>query len=1021
MRWDSHSHSSQVQRIWTLPASIIMGVDTSRHAGRQKGQEPFEKWELDILRSCYKDLCTRGSDGADGQMDKETFLKFFFNAPGLVGERLFACFDPTRTGFISEKEFIDGLGEFARGTTQGKIQFAFNLFDLSGQGLVSRTDLESVLSSMMFAAESYDSYETGDDGTLAQLQAAAMQGWTPQEQEHAPVTVTNEDLGFSEMRLCEQRDLELRRQIKTLVDAAFADPTLIQKAGAASPAGAQRIDLYAFSKWLEENPKVVEVIELCFVDKRSERVDADGNPLPELNNHFSMFKLISPLSKRASPPDARTSITARRVRKAQNKNELDKSQSDTKAAVERDLLTLEMDIKRSRARGLPLKCPNCHISVRVQYCFRCGKMLQENSLACLFCTVPPFNGAMNHCFVCGFDLRLSDPNAEPAFRSWERLSAVGTIRKAGHLTKVGQRLGQSSTKWYELRDNYLYVYKKQGDYQPQHSIFLDGCFIEGLTEKGSKHKYGIEIILQENPRRSRILYCSSSEERNEWLYAMRKHANMHSLEDYYIVGKELGVGQYSSVHLAKSIETKQEYAVKIIDKGHLTARERRALATEVAVLKMVRHPHIIRLRNYFESRRKIHIVMSLVSGGDLFDTLERRKKVKKRFTEDEARRLIARLLSVVQYLHVRGIVHRDLKPENIMVRTQADDTDIVIGDFGLAKFASPTEKMKMSCGTLAYVAPEVLQKKGYGLQVDIWSVGVIMFLVLRGKLPFNSKDESEIIAKTIEGKITFDDGWKAISPEAKDLLHNLLKVDPNDRFTAAQALRHSWFPKSFRPPNQLPPTPRFSRAQSGQSATTTPNAGHQRGSSGLERTNSGLQHQRANSGHTQSSFTAPFPINNGSNRNLLRASSGDNSSDTEGKMNVTSTPSSKARSDSEESPAYMIRRPRLRSDADKEPRSDNNGQEKAQEESGEKAAGSKSDLVAQATAALARVERDMDTSGARGASTSMSSSSSLFTAPESPEASSPRRFSEPRSTEDEGFIPSPAKIISQSTSNLNNY
>jgi serine/threonine protein kinase len=159
-----------------------------------------------------------------------------------------------------------------------------------------------------------------------------------------------------------------------------------------------------------------------------------------------------------------------------------------------------------------------------------------------------------------------------------------------------------------------------------------------------------------------------------------------------------------------------------------------------------------------------------------------------------ARQIVWSLLSAVRYLHSRGVVHRDLKPENILCLDENDDTSVMISDFGLSKFASPAELMKIACGTLCYVAPEVLKLTGYSFSVDIWSIGVITFLLLRGRLPFDGKTKDEIIDRTLTAPVDFSHAaWQSVSAEARDLIFRLLHKDPNQRMTCEQARAHAWF------------------------------------------------------------------------------------------------------------------------------------------------------------------------------------------------------------------------------------
>lgn len=187
---------------------------------------------------------------------------------------------------------------------------------------------------------------------------------------------------------------------------------------------------------------------------------------------------------------------------------------------------------------------------------------------------------------------------------------------------------------------------------------------------------------------------------------------------------------------------------------------------------------------------KFYLVMELVQGKELFDKIVERGQ----YSEKDAAHIVRQILSAVEYLHKNDIAHRDLKPENLLLVKPKDPTEIVITDFGLSKFAAPHEAMKAACGTLSYVAPEVLKMEGYGKEVDLWSVGIILFLVLRAKLPFHDQTKNKIIARILRQNVQMvDSQWQKISNEAKDLIKKLLKKNPKSRITVEQAMLHPWF------------------------------------------------------------------------------------------------------------------------------------------------------------------------------------------------------------------------------------
>lgn len=182
-------------------------------------------------------------------------------------------------------------------------------------------------------------------------------------------------------------------------------------------------------------------------------------------------------------------------------------------------------------------------------------------------------------------------------------------------------------------------------------------------------------------------------------------------------------------------------------------------------------------------------MFELAVGGELFDRVTDRGK----FTEKDAIETISAILSAVAYLHAHDIVHRDLKPENVLYRTREPHSGLVIADFGIAKHLEPDELLTTAAGSLGYAAPEILMGKGHGKPVDLWSMGIITFVLLCGYTPFRSDDQAELIRETTRGRIEFHERyWKNVTQEAKDFITSLVQVDPTKRPTAEQALQHPW-------------------------------------------------------------------------------------------------------------------------------------------------------------------------------------------------------------------------------------
>ncbi|XP_069968410.1 calcium/calmodulin-dependent protein kinase type 1 isoform X3 [Bactrocera oleae] len=247
-----------------------------------------------------------------------------------------------------------------------------------------------------------------------------------------------------------------------------------------------------------------------------------------------------------------------------------------------------------------------------------------------------------------------------------------------------------------------------------------------------------------------------------------------SIEEKYNLHGLLGTGAFSEVRLAESKENPDEhFAVKIIDKKALKGKEE-SLENEIRVLRRFS-------ANDSENGQR-------VTGGELFDRIVEKGS----YTEKDASDLIRQILEAVDYMHEQGVVHRDLKPENLLYYSPNNDSKIMISDFGLSKMED-SGIMATACGTPGYVAPEVLAQKPYGKAVDVWSIGVISYILLCGYPPFYDENDANLFAQILKGEFEFDSPyWDEISESAKNFIQNLMCVNVDKRYTCKQALAHPW-------------------------------------------------------------------------------------------------------------------------------------------------------------------------------------------------------------------------------------
>ncbi|PKA50175.1 CBL-interacting protein kinase 19 [Apostasia shenzhenica] len=260
----------------------------------------------------------------------------------------------------------------------------------------------------------------------------------------------------------------------------------------------------------------------------------------------------------------------------------------------------------------------------------------------------------------------------------------------------------------------------------------------------------------------------------------------------YELGKLLGHGTFAKVYLAKNVKSGESVAIKVLDKERILKSGLVAnIKREIATLRRVRHPYIVQLFEVMATKTKIYFVMEYVRGGELFG-----KVAKGRLKEDTARRYFQQLISAVGFCHARGVFHRDLKPENLLLD---DKGDLKVSDFGLSAVSEQIRKdglFHTFCGTPAYVAPEVLSRKGYdGAKVDIWSCGVILFVLMAGYLPFHDQNVMAMYRKIYRGQFRCP-RW--FSSDLSKLLSRLLDTNPQTRITISEIMKNRWFRKGFR-------------------------------------------------------------------------------------------------------------------------------------------------------------------------------------------------------------------------------
>ena len=258
-----------------------------------------------------------------------------------------------------------------------------------------------------------------------------------------------------------------------------------------------------------------------------------------------------------------------------------------------------------------------------------------------------------------------------------------------------------------------------------------------------------------------------------------------TLRDMYKVGKVLGEGAYGEVRICTHRDTKQKRAVKVLKKEIMTSGDQQTMINEISILRKLDHPNIVKIYEYFEDPKRYYIITDHIQGGELFDEIIQRGK----FSEYDCAVILKQILSAVSYCHHYGVIHRDLKPENLLLEASKEFDQIKLIDFGTAVRKSKGQVCTETIGTAYYIAPEVLNGQ-YGKECDIWSIGVIAYILLSGTPPFRGKNDEEILKNIKKQEVSFSGpSWKGVSADAVDFVKSCF-LSAKQRITAHIALKH---------------------------------------------------------------------------------------------------------------------------------------------------------------------------------------------------------------------------------------
>ena len=720
------------------------------------------------LAQIWRDLAKRSNEKKKG-INKITFAKYY-ELPGLINERLFQVFDRDNNGFLDGKEFINGMIILFTESFNTLTKFIFTFYDFDQDGLITREDVRVVLSYVPLHTKNYSSkqlkYEKNDYSDRV-------------ESQNELFNILNIAFGNKE-NLNEEEFVDVIDNVSSdilililvyIMDKRpFNNETIklfesITKTPESESISANIIDRTIASPSLQskfKSPALLKVKNTIIQNKISSKNFLDlYSGKPKINNNV--------LNKE-------NKIVTLKIPKNEIKLNLGKIDS----AREDDESKILFPTRKKKISNLNPNSNNEHNLLKLQ---KFENFEKQKS----------FQGLESK--------KVKEENKDDNNNSDESFSGDSDNEKESlnkisiyenYLHEINSE-GKMKTYWVKLifKDIYFYKTKDSPMYKGMNNLSDVYIKTNDMYEYEGKNYYSFTIIF---PKKTKTFYLEKKEDYETWISKLKSSINFTNINETYDIQEQIGKGKFAIVYKGIHKLTGRTVAIKILNKKDMTIIDLELVKTEMDVLKICQHPNIIKLYDIHENEENIYLIMEYCQGSDLFTYIEKRGY---KLNEKRACEIIHKLCAAVYYLHSYGIVHRDLKPENIIMTDNTDNADIRLLDFGLSKILGPTEKCSEPFGTISYVAPEVLKQKYYGREVDIWSIGIITYLLLCGCLPFDDeKSEKEIARQTIEDPVPYYPRlWKKLSEDAKNFVEGCLKKNPLERMNIKDALEHNWIKK----------------------------------------------------------------------------------------------------------------------------------------------------------------------------------------------------------------------------------
>ena len=742
-----------------------MQVDTLDLSKIRKGlQIQDEELLHKYLKEIWADLSRRTAENTKG-LTKVTFNKYY-DLPGIISERLFAYFDKDKDGILSLPEFVNGMQSlFSQAESfESLAKFIFNLYDFNSTGVIKKDDVRVVLS--------YVPLNRSDTSTVIKDNIEIVEDNFEDRVESQEQLFNILNIAFKNKE--EMNFEEYTNVIKNVNSDIFI--LLLMFLLEKKPFSSYSIQVYSLNSdapniAVSQTPKLQPQkiaspsLQSKFLSPKLKKKKLDNTRKKGLSEAANLLQLYSGVD-----PNKNKKLEEKKEKNKKEENKDNNNKDKTKQRPQRRV--------RIKLDNLVDKTPELSKNT---FTFGKGDKNGENN---------NLNNNSNN---------NNENNKDDEDDDLIDIKEDQCVQYEGYVYKYSHSQKKMKKTYFKLIGKDLYYYKKKEEKNHRGMHNLSGVFVKrGDDFEFEGKKYFSIVILYQNEK---SYYFDNEEEFNTWFEKLNMAIQSKSLFDKYEVKQKIGKGKFGLVKLGINKETKKQVAIKIMAKKNMDKSDLELAKVEIDILKIGQHPNIIKLYDIYENENYIYIIMEYCSGGDLLSYFEYNDY---ELPEEKVCEIIHKLSMAIYYLHSYGIVHRDLKPENILMTDLSPKADIRLLDFGLSKIIGNDEKCTEPYGTLSFVAPEVLQGKPYDKSVDLWSIGIITFLLLCGYLPFDDKhSEREIARQTIQDPVPFEDKiWNKYSPEAKTFVEGLLQKKPEKRYSIKEILEHPWIKKKDKVPEK---------------------------------------------------------------------------------------------------------------------------------------------------------------------------------------------------------------------------